>query len=51
MSVIESHGYTNAGISAKNILEKAKSINEMDSIGFNGGVGPGHIYNILQKLN
>lgn len=48
---VNQYGYTNAGISAKNILEKAKSINEIDSIGFNCGVGPGHIYNILQKLN
>lgn len=48
---VNQYGYTNAGVSAKNIIEKAKAINEIDSIGFNCGVGPGHIYKILQELN
>lgn len=48
-------GYTNAGLSAKSIVAETKKLckqgNFIDAVGFNCGVGPGHLANILQKLD
>lgn len=48
-------GYTNAGLSAKSIVAETKKLCKqgqfVDAVGFNCGVGPGHLANILQKLD
>lgn len=46
---VNQHGYSNAGISAGRMLKEAGSIPEIDAVGFNCGVGPGHLYGILDK--
>ena len=43
-------GYSNAGISAKTLLEEALSCEYIDATGLNCGVGPGHMAQILGKL-
>lgn len=43
-------GYSNAGISAKTLLEEAISSKYIDATGLNCGVGPGHMTQILGKL-
>ena len=48
-------GYTNAGLSAKSIVAEAKKLSKdrhfMDAVGFNCGVGPGHLHQILKGLD
>lgn len=44
-------GYSNAGISAKTLLEEALLSEYIDATGLNCGVGPGHMAQILGKLN
>lgn len=48
---VNQHGYSNAGISARRLLEESGSIEEIDAVGFNCGVGPGHLYSILDKVD
>ncbi len=48
---VNQHGYTNGGISAKRILEDVGKSELVDAIGFNCGVGPGHLQQILEKLS
>ena len=47
---VNQYGYSASGKSAKRLLEKASEIPEIDAIGLNCGVGPGHLYQILSKL-
>ncbi len=48
---VNQHGYSNAGISARRLLQEAGRIGEIDAIGFNCGVGPGHLYSIFNKID
>lgn len=48
---VNQQGYTNAGLSAGRILKELSEAPEIDALGFNCGVGPGHLYRILEKLN
>ena len=43
-------GYSNSGISAKTLLAEAAACREIDAVGLNCGVGPGHMAQILGKL-
>lgn len=47
---VNQHGYSNAGISAHRLLEEAAQSGMIDAAGFNCGVGPGHLYHILEKM-
>ena len=47
---INQYGYSGTGVSAKHLFERASQNEAIDAIGFNCGVGPGHLYNILKKL-
>lgn len=47
---VNQFGYTNIGLSAKKLLEQAEAMPEIDAVGFNCGVGPGHMYRILRNL-
>ncbi len=48
---VNQHGYTETGMNAKRLLEKIASMQAIDVTGFNCGVGPGHMYQILTQLN
>ena len=44
------YGYTKAGISARKLLLMAADIPGIDAVGFNCGVGPGHMEQIMSGL-
>lgn len=48
---INQHGYTNAGLSAKRLIKELTKEESADAIGFNCGVGPGHLCRILEDLD
>ncbi len=48
---VNQYGYSASGLSAKKLLESASQIEGIDAVGFNCGVGPGHLYSILKKLD
>lgn len=43
-------GYSSQGLSAGKLLEKAFSVEEIDGVGLNCGVGPGHMEKIMQTI-
>lgn len=47
---VNQFGYSNAGLSARKLLQRAGAVKEIDAVGFNCGVGPSHMYRILQQL-
>lgn len=47
---VNQFGYSNAGLSARKLLQQAGAVAEIDAVGFNCGVGPSHMYRILQQL-
>ena len=47
---VNQFGYSNAGLSARKLLQRAGEAKEIDAVGFNCGVGPSHMYRILQTL-
>ena len=47
---VNQFGYSNAGLSARKLLQRAGTIKEIDAVGFNCGVGPSHMYRILKTL-
>ncbi|MBO5229074.1 MAG: bifunctional homocysteine S-methyltransferase/methylenetetrahydrofolate reductase [Lachnospiraceae bacterium] len=48
---VNQFGYSNAGLSVRKLFEKAESIEWIDAVGFNCGVGPGHMQQIIKNLN
>lgn len=48
---LNKNGFTSKGLSAKTILLQINDIIEIDAGGFNCGIGSGHMYQILKKLN
>ena len=47
---LNKNGYTLSGISAKRLLEEIATIEEIEACGFNCGVGSGHLYQMLKRL-
>ena len=47
---VNQFGYSNAGLSARRLLQRAGEAKEIDAVGFNCGVGPSHMHRILQIL-
>ncbi len=47
---VNQFGYSNAGLSARKLLQRAGAVEEIDAVGFNCGVGPSHMHRILQAL-
>ena len=43
------NGYTRSGMSVRAILSEAASMQELDGVGFNCGVGPLHLYELLKN--
>lgn len=48
---VNQYGYSNAGRSAASLLREVSKMPQIDAVGFNCGVGPVHLYNILSRLN
>lgn len=47
---VNQFGYTNAGLSARRLLVDALKIAEIDAVGLNCGVGPGHMEQIMNRV-
>lgn len=47
---VNKNGYTKTGMSAARILEEVSQIDEIDGVGFNCGIGSGHMYQLLKNL-
>ena len=48
---LNTDGYTRKGISARRVQRQIKEITAVDAYGFNCGIGPTHLYNIIKKLD
>lgn len=48
---VNKFGYTKSGISAASILDMVKKVPEIDGAGFNCGVGPAHLRQVLRRQN
>lgn len=48
---VNQYGYTNSGLSARMLAQRAEKINYIDAVGFNCGVGPGHMRKIINGCN
>ncbi len=47
---LDQFGYSNSGMNGNKLLKEALRIPEIDAVGFNCGVGPGHMQKLLQKM-
>lgn len=47
---VNQHGYTIAGLSARRIAEELAAEAAVDALGFNCGIGPGHLLRILEGI-
>lgn len=47
---LDRYGYTKKGIKADRLLEQAGQIKELDAVGFNCGIGSGHMRKILEQV-
>lgn len=47
---LNQHGFTQRGAGAERLLEKCDGIDTIDAMGFNCGVGPIHLQNVLKKI-
>lgn len=47
---INKNGYTRSGISARKLIEEVSNMEEIEALGFNCGIGSGHMYENLRKL-
>lgn len=47
---VNQFGYSNAGLSARKLLTEAATVEEIDAVGLNCGVGPGHMEQILNGV-
>lgn len=48
---LNKNGYTRTGASAAKLLESAAGIADIDAVGFNCGIGSGHMVQILKNLS
>lgn len=47
---VNQFGYSHAGLSARKLIQRAEEIPQIDAVGFNCGVGPGHMQKIIQEV-
>ncbi len=47
---LDQFGYSNSGMNGNKLLKEALAVPEIDAVGFNCGVGPGHMQKLLQKM-
>lgn len=48
---VNQFGYSNAGLSAGKLIAEAAAVDEIDAVGFNCGVGPGHMQQIIHRIS
>ena len=48
---VNQFGYSQSGLSARKLVQSAEMTEEIDAIGFNCSIGPGHMQQILKKLH
>lgn len=48
---INQFGYSQSGLSARKLIQRAESIDCVNAVGFNCGVGPGHMQQIIRSVN
>lgn len=44
-------GYSHSGLSARRLVERAEKMQYIDAVGFNCGVGPGHMQQIIRGIH
>lgn len=44
-------GFSRSGLSARKLFEMANNVDEIDALGFNCGVGPGHMHQIMAGMD
>lgn len=47
---VNQYGYSNAGLSARKLIEQAEKMKYIDAVGFNCGVGSGHMRKIIKNI-
>ena len=47
---IDQFGYSNSGMNARKLIQEAANIPEIDAVGLNCGVGPGHMAQIYHRI-
>ncbi|MBQ9990481.1 MAG: bifunctional homocysteine S-methyltransferase/methylenetetrahydrofolate reductase [Lachnospiraceae bacterium] len=47
---VNQFGYSNQGLSARKLVERAFDVEQIDGVGLNCGVGPGHMEKIMQSI-
>ena len=47
---VNQFGYSNSGLSARNLIQRAEDVDLIDAVGFNCGLGPGHMQQIIKSL-
>lgn len=48
---VNQYGYSDCGLSAVKLVQRAESIESIDAVGFNCGVGPGHMQQIIRNIS
>ena len=48
--LVNQFGYSNSGLSARKLVQKAEQTEGIDAIGFNCGVGPAHMQQIIRSV-
>ncbi len=48
---VNQFGYSHSGLSARKLMQQAENSEYIDAIGFNCGIGPGHMQQIYRSLN
>ena len=48
---VNQFGYSQSGLSARKLIQSAENIEWIDAVGFNCGVGPGHMQQIIKNIH
>lgn len=48
--LVNQFGYSNAGLSARKLIQQAESLEGVSAVGFNCGVGSGHMQQIIRNI-
>lgn len=48
---VDQFGYSSSGLSARKLIADACAVPEIDAVGLNCGVGPGHMTQLYEKMN
>lgn len=47
---VNQFGYSHSGLSARKLIQRAEKLDNVDAVGFNCGVGPGHMQQIIRGV-